>query len=67
MGRVITGYLQAGWLLGRMTVSHPGSTGASREQRSSGQKAPANPRAERLTAYEVAVLLAIGAAILSCL
>jgi hypothetical protein len=50
-----------------MIVLHPRSASASRQQRSSGQEAPANRKAEGLTAYEVAVLLAIGAAILSCL
>lgn len=67
MGRIITGCLPAGGFLGPMIVSHPRSAGASREQCSSGQKAPANRKMEGLTAYEVAVLLAIGAAILSCL
>jgi hypothetical protein len=67
MGRIITGYLPAGGFLGPMFVSHPRSACASREQRGSGQKTPAGRKTEGLTAYEVAVLLAIGAAILSCL
>ena len=67
MGRIITEYAPAGGFLGPMIGSHPRSDGASREQHSSGQKIPANRKVEGLTAYEVAVLLAIGAAILSCL
>lgn len=67
MGRIIAGYLPAGGFLGPMIVPHPKSASTSREQRSSAHKAPANRKAEGLTAYEVAVLLAIGAAILSCL
>lgn len=67
MGRIITGYSPAGGVLGPMIVLHPRSASASREQRSSGQKASASRKAEGLTAYEIAVLLAIGAAILSCL
>ena len=67
MGRIITGYFPAGGSFGPPAVLHPRSAGGSREQRSSGQKAPANRKVEGLTAYEVAVLLAIGAAILSCL
>ena len=67
MGRIITGFSPAGGVLGPMIVLHPRSVSASREQRSSGQKAPSSRKAKGLTAYEVAVLLAIGAAIFSCL
>jgi len=66
MGRFITGCLPAGGFLGPMIVPHS-RCAAAREQRGSGQKAPANRKTEGLTAYEVAVLLAVGAAILSCL
>ena len=67
MGRIVTGYLAADTFFGTTTVLHLTSAGVSEEQHRSAKKVPASRKAEGLTAYEVAVLLAIGAAILSCL
>ena len=67
MGRLITGYFPAGGFSGPVTALHPRRSCTSGKQRNSPQEALAKRKVEGLTAYEVAVLLAIGAAILSCL
>ena len=68
MRRMITEYSPAGGFLGPMIVLSPSTrASASEQQRRSEKQLPANRKVEGLTAYEVAVLLAIGAAILSCL
>ncbi|HEX3968186.1 MAG TPA: hypothetical protein VHW70_09500 [Edaphobacter sp.] len=67
MGTIITGYLPAAGLFGRMAQSNPGSAIAAQRDPASRKNLAADARLERLTAYEIAVLLAVGAAILSCL
>ena len=68
MRRMTTDYLPAGVFLGPMIVSPTRvRAGTSEQQRRSGEQVPANRKVEGLTAYEVAVLLAVAAAILSCL
>jgi hypothetical protein len=67
MSTIITGYLPAVGFVRRVAGLDPRSAVASQEELSSEKKAHADGRVEGLNAYKVAVLLAIGAAILSCL
>jgi hypothetical protein len=68
MGTIITGYLSAvGFARRRVAGFDPRSAVASQEELNPEKKAHADGRVEDLNAYKVAVLLAIGAAILSCL
>lgn len=67
MGTNITGYLPAVGFFGRAVVFELKSEISSQEKRSSGKEAPAKADVERLNAYQVAVLLAVGATILSVL
>ena len=67
MGTNITGYLPAIGFFGRATVLELKSGISSQEKLSSQNKAPAGGEVERLNAYQVAVLLAVGATILSVL
>jgi hypothetical protein len=65
MAMMITGCSPAAGFFGRVAVSNRRSESASQQELSSRRKA--NGKVEGLTAYQVAVLLAVGAAILSCL
>jgi len=67
MGTIITGYLPAVASFGRVVVFDPRSAVAPRQELSSPEEAPSDAKVEGLNAYKVAVLLAVGAAILSCL
>jgi hypothetical protein len=63
----ITGYLPAVGFFGRTTVLELKSRGSSKEKLSPRKEAPAGGEVEGLNAYKVAVLLAVGATILSVL
>lgn len=65
MGTNITGYLPAVGFFGRATALELKSGISSQKKLSPQKEAPAGGEVERLKAYEVAVLLAVGAAILS--
>lgn len=67
MGANITGYLPVVGFLRRATVLKLRRGISSQERRTSGKEAPAGPEVERLNAYKVAVLLVVGATILSVL
>lgn len=66
MGANITGYLPVIGFFGRATVLELKSEVSSQEKYSHGKEAP-GAEVERLNAYKVAVLLAVGATILSVL
>jgi hypothetical protein len=63
----ITGYLPAEGFLGRTRVFELNSRVSSKEKLSPQKEAPAGGEVEGLNAYKVAVLLAVGATILSVL
>jgi hypothetical protein len=67
MGTILTGYLPAAVFIRRAVLSAPGSAVASQGKPTSGKEPHAGGKVEGLNAYKAAVLLAIGAAILSCL
>jgi hypothetical protein len=63
----ITGYLPAAGFFGRTTVLEFKSCVRSKETLSPQKEVPAGGEVEGLNAYKVAVLLAVGATILSVL
>jgi hypothetical protein len=63
----ITGYLPAVGFFGQTTVLEFKSRVSSKEKLSPQKEAPAGGEVEGLNAYKVAVLLAVGATILSVL
>jgi hypothetical protein len=67
MGTNITGYLPAIGFFGRTTVLELKSGSSANEKLSLEKKGPAGGEVERLNAYQIAVLLAVGATILSIL
>jgi hypothetical protein len=67
MGANITGYLPVVGFFGRATVLELKSEVSSQGKNSPRKEAPAGAEVERLNAYKVAVLLAVGATILSVL
>jgi len=67
MGANITGYLPVVGFFRRPTVLEFKSKTSPQERRSSKKQVPAGAEIDRLNAYKVAVLLVVGATILSVL